>query len=303
MAEAKGPIAITLDAGGVAGFGPSPQVSGWLFLPSRIDPAEPQTVAVCLHGGGYGKRYYHIEVPGCDGYSMCRHLAERGVIAVTIDGLDTGNSSHAESAELVTWQTLALAHDAAVRALADSLRAGTLVLGLPPLARLNLVGVGHSLGGMQLSVQQGRHRSFDRLAVLGWANLGLALPPSALTPVPDAGGTRSFSSPALRREFHLPDVPTAVLESLAERENFPVSLTLAGQLRDLGKIREMVRSIDVPIFVCFAERDTSPSPHEEPGVYTGSSDVTLFILAGSAHCHNFATTRAVLWDRLLTWMR
>jgi hypothetical protein len=256
-----------------------------------------------LHGGGYGKRYYHIEAPGHDGYSMCRYLAEQGIIAVTIDGLDTGDSSRAESAESVSWQTLAAAHDAAVRALAEGLRSGALVSRLPALPHLELVGIGHSLGGMLLSVQQGRHKSFDRLAVLGWSNLGLALPASALTPVLDASGTRSYSSPALRAEFHLPDVPKEVLESRAETENFPVSLTLAKQLRDLGVVREVVGMIDVPVFVCFGERDTSPTPHEEPGVYTGCSDVTLFILSGSAHCHNFAATRTVLWDRLLVWMR
>jgi hypothetical protein len=29
--------------------------------------------------------------------------------------------------------------------------------------------------------------------------------------------------------------------------------------------------------------------------------VTLLVLTGSAHCHNFAATRAALWDRLGTW--
>jgi len=29
--------------------------------------------------------------------------------------------------------------------------------------------------------------------------------------------------------------------------------------------------------------------------------VTLVVLPGSAHCHNFAGTREVLWDRLANW--
>ena len=29
--------------------------------------------------------------------------------------------------------------------------------------------------------------------------------------------------------------------------------------------------------------------------------LTLYVLAGSAHCHNMAGTRQRLWDRLLGW--
>jgi hypothetical protein len=47
----------------------------------------------------------------------------------------------------------------------------------------------------------------------------------------------------------------------------------------------------------------SPAPHEEPAHFTGSHDVSLFVLPGSSHCHNMATTRLVLWDHFDGWVR
>ena len=36
-----------------------------------IDPRAIRTVVFCIHGGGYDKRYFHIEVPGRRDYSAC----------------------------------------------------------------------------------------------------------------------------------------------------------------------------------------------------------------------------------------
>jgi alpha-beta hydrolase superfamily lysophospholipase len=35
--------------------------------------------------------------------------------------------------------------------------------------------------------------------------------------------------------------------------------------------------------------------------YTASEDITLFVLAGSYHCHNFHEGRGALWDRIGAW--
>jgi Alpha/beta hydrolase family len=287
---------------GVEGFGPSPSVSGWLFAPRGLDPDSIRHVAVCLHGGGYDKRYFHIEVRGRDDYSMCRHFAARGVVAVTIDCLGTGDSSPAEHAKFVTSQALAKAHHLAAGQLAAGLRAGTLSAELPPLPHIEMTGIGHSLGGMLTVVEQAAHASFDRVAILGWSNLGLNLPPAALRPVLDPSGTYAYGSPELRRAFHLADVPAEVLDCPAERDVFPVSLTLAAEAADRDTIRRWAGSIPAPVFVGFGESDTSLNPRSEGACYAGADDVTVFRLPGSAHCHNFAGTRTVLWDRLLRWM-
>jgi hypothetical protein len=35
--------------------------------------------------------------------------------------------------------------------------------------------------------------------------------------------------------------------------------------------------------------------------YCRSRDVTLYVLSDSAHCHNFASSRDELWDRIGLW--
>src|SRR5262249_25757908 len=150
----------------------SPTVSAWLVVPDKLDRAEPQTVAFCIHGGGYSKRYFHIDEGGIEGYSMARHFAERGIITVAIDCLGSGESSQAETPSPIRSANLTPAHHNAAQHLLAGLQAGTLAADIPALPHLTAFGVGHSLGGMLLALQQARHRTFPRVAVLGWSNLG-----------------------------------------------------------------------------------------------------------------------------------
>ena len=200
------------------------------------------------------------------------------------------------------WQSLTQAHHAAVAALFAGLKKGELVAGLPALPNSSMIGIGHSLGGMQIALQQATRASFDRVAILGWSNLGMNLPPEATKPDIDPSGGWAYGSAALRREFHLADVPARVLASAAERQNHPVSLALAAQAFDRDATRRIVAGITCPVFLGFGEKDTTPTPYDEPGCYTGSNDISFFRLMGSAHCHNFANTRTQLWDRLLHWI-
>jgi hypothetical protein len=66
-------------------------------------------------------------------------------------------------------------------------------------------------------------------------------------------------------------------------------------------IREEAGLIDVPIYFCNGERDVSPDLHAEPSYFRACTDFTLQCLPHSAHCHNFASTRHVLWDRMHRW--
>jgi alpha-beta hydrolase superfamily lysophospholipase len=295
------PVETRLAVADLEGFGFAPAIAASLFLPA----CRPRALAFCLHGGGYSRKYFDIRVAGRSDYSMGAHLALRGVAVLAIDSLGSGESAKAEDPDAIVWQTLARVHHAASRdmiGMVASVGRATGRFELPPDSALPIVGIGHSLGGMLLATQQATYRSFGRLAVLGWSNLGLNLPPSALIPIPDATGKYFHSSPELRRAFHLDDVPPAVLAAEAERESLPVAAALAAQAADRAAIREAVSAIDVPLFLGYGEYDTSIDPHREPTAYPNSSDVTLYRLKGSAHCHNFAGTRTLLWDRIVDWI-
>ena len=78
---------------------------------------------------------------------------------VAFDHLGVGASSAVDDIFLVTPRLVGAINDYAHRTVAGELVSGTLVPGLPPLANLVTIGVGHSMGGMLLGVQQARHAS------------------------------------------------------------------------------------------------------------------------------------------------
>jgi pimeloyl-ACP methyl ester carboxylesterase len=274
------------------------------FAPDAPVPGLP--ALVCLPGGTYDHNYWDLDVPGSQ-YSFARELAGRGYHVVALDNVGTGRSTQpARDAGLVD---LAAGADGVVAEFRRLLPEGTRV-----------VGLGHSMGGYTLVVQQGTFRTFDAVAVLGSA-IGV----SCLLPIPDDVIETARSGPEARdalvdamvetfparymiggREhmmgaFHLADVPEVVTDAdLAQTVTYLPRLA-AAQSATPWFTAPLAAVIDVPVFLAFGEVDVSPAPHEEPAHFRGSADVTLFLLAGSSHCHNMATTRYALWDRLDLW--
>src|SRR2546421_10183816 len=64
--------------------------TAWLFLPEQ--PLMAKAVLLCLAGGTYDKRYWHLEVPGHPGYSFAEHLTGQGYVVVALDHLGVGDS-------------------------------------------------------------------------------------------------------------------------------------------------------------------------------------------------------------------
>jgi pimeloyl-ACP methyl ester carboxylesterase len=69
-----------------------------------------------------------------------------------------------------------------------------------------------------------------------------------------------------------------------------------------GIVHDASASITCPVFVMHGAVDTSPDPHGEVRYFKSSDDVTVMVLRDTAHCHNFATRRRELWDRLDRWI-
>jgi pimeloyl-ACP methyl ester carboxylesterase len=83
-----------------------------------------------------------------------------------------------------------------------------------------------------------------------------------------------------------------------------VPLRAAAEVTTPGMVEQYARRVDVPVFLAFgAALDVSPNPYAEPTNYTGSPDVTLHLVPNSGHCHNFASHRTQLWDRIATWVQ
>ena len=61
------------------------------------------------------------------------------------------------------------------------------------------------------------------------------------------------------------------------------------------------REVRAPVLLAYGDTDLSPDPRLEVAAYASSSDITLVLLDATAHCHNVAGSRAILWDRLCRW--
>src|SRR5262249_25648647 len=152
--------------------------------------------------------------PGREGYSFAHDMTARGFTVIALDNIGTGASSRPPDADVLTFESVARV----LAAVADQIRL------LPALGDdpVRLVGVGHSLRGMLVAVQQGVHGSFDRVAVRGSqfardaddparAGADPRVTAAAMLEAQDPAGWRSgYLRPprsGLRPFFHAADVP------------------------------------------------------------------------------------------------
>jgi alpha-beta hydrolase superfamily lysophospholipase len=312
------PQDLSFDVTEAAGSGEILSQAAWLFLPG--DPARAKAVLVCLAGGTYDKRYWHLEVPGRRGYSFAEHLAGQGYLVVTLDHLGTGGSSDPRRSGSVGLGLLAAGDAEAVAQVSARLREGTLLPGLPPL-RLPVVGVGHSMGSCLTTMVAAQASPYDAVVLLGY---GVQI--SNVQNEADDGGdlaARMNQSEAvfrqlngvgpgdvscvvpreqLRQLFHAPDVPGDVIAADDAAES-RVPVRAASEVITPGYVAEFAAAVDVPVFLALGSHvDVSPDPYTEVANYRASRDVTVYVVEGSAHCHNFSVGRIALWDRIATWI-
>jgi pimeloyl-ACP methyl ester carboxylesterase len=289
-----------------------------------VAPSAPHSgvLAVCFPGGGYSRGYWDLDWAG--GYSEAEFHAERGWTVVAIDHLGVGDSSLPDGS-LLTIEALSAANDAAVRRIRAGLRDGSLVADLDPIGIDRTIALGQAMGGCLSIVMQANHQTCDALGVLGFSAIHTVLPsPSggvAVTPV-ERGRTDAKALAARAAEiggldvfawaFHFEDEDPALV--IADTEGgFPFregrvppwgSATVppaAASMLGAGVVSDEAAMIDVPVFIGVGVRDVCPDPWIEPAAYRGATDITLCIARSMAHMHNFATTRAELWDRIHTW--
>ena len=301
---------VEFDVSGAVPLDGRHHVSTWVFSPAK--PHERVPLLVCLPGGSYSKGYWHLDVPGRSGYSFAEHLAARGMLVVAVDHLGTGESSDAPAIEL-TPEVVAGANAAVCGEVLASASSGTLVPDLGPLPIGPTVGVGHSMGAMLAIFQQSLHESFDAIAPLGYGTVG------PIMTLDDGSALPSFESvmelarrgvldalppldrSTIRHHFYWEDVPADVIAA----DDLTITRTpgVTGMLSIVPFIAsDHARRIKCPVFIGLGERDSTCDHHDEPRAYASSSDVTLFILGTSAHCHNSTSARHDLWDRLAGWI-
>ncbi|MDT3442217.1 MULTISPECIES: alpha/beta hydrolase [unclassified Pseudofrankia] len=291
-----------------------------VWLPERVDG--PLTVLVAYPGGGYSRGYYDIDL--LPGYSEAEYHAAQGFAFVACDHLGAGDSTACDPFDL-TFERLAAADDATASSVVDRLRNGTLADGVPPVAVERVIGLGQSMGGCLLTVQQARHRTFDAVGFLGWSGIGSNFPApdgSRLTvPAPPRGADlREFAERALgavaqnlaliRYCFHAADEEAELVEAdlgspadALPRWRSAARPAAAASMMAPGVVADDAAAIDVPVLIACGDIDVVPDPWAEPTAYRGSRDVSVCVVPRMCHMHNFARTREVLWDRVAAFAR
>ena len=289
---------LRIDVSAAAGIADA-KLAASLHMPDTIPRGRALELLVCLHGGGYRRRYWHANYAGFAGYSFAEHLTAKGYAVLAVDLLGMGESTSPEPETLLSRLKISAANDQATRDVVTGLTDGSFARA----GKVTVTGVGHSIGGMLVISQQAEHKSFDRLVVLGWSNEPMVL--GDVDPATMAAAIQPgyLASPrvVMRALFYAQDVPLALIEA----DEADGSLTPACLGRDAlqpGVVHQAAAEIACPVFVMHGAVDTSPCPHAEVGYFRASPDVTLMVLPETAHCHNFATLRHRLWDRLDRWI-
>jgi hypothetical protein len=295
-----------------------------VFADARV--TGPRTVAVSLPGGGYARGYFDINHPALEGEGQAEYHAERGWVFLSFDTLGSGESRVKGTTTPDFSATVRVHHDGMSEAL-RLLRNGTLIDELGPVEIARVVGVGHSLGGMQIIGQQGLHQTFDAVAILAFSAIHTVVPSEhgviethdvdSITsdkPVDEAWAGPLVDEPShFSYAFFWDDIPqelitadlgvgfpvrTAdVLPAWVSR-TFP-SFASVGMSR--GVVKQEAALIESPVFIAAAERDVIADLRSEPTAYPRSPDISLFEIPKCAHMHNFSVQRFSLWDRLHAW--
>ncbi len=323
-AQLAAPAELVLDVTASLPFEERIRLAASVHLPDRSAGA-PRALLICWPGGSYGRAYWDMHVPGHSGYSFADHMRYRGYLVLAADHLGVGASSKPADGDRVDFESVSAGAAAFVGQVRALLAAGAPELGGTPLPDIPIVGVGHSLGACLTAVTQARHRCYDAVALLGFTHgrkdtAVSAVGATEIDSDADADARRRTAVEQARAFFadtwddvyglaprepnhawlHRPDVPDEVIAADdAHAERWPRQCYV--QALTAGYSAEFAARIDCSIFLGFGDHDVPPSPHDDVGFYTGSPDVTLYVLPNAAHCHNFASTRTQLWDRIGLW--
>jgi len=299
----------------LAGEGPL-SIATDVFLPSRM--RSPPVALFCLPGGALARGYYHLRSEAApEEFSFAAQMTARGFIVVTLDPLGVGGSSRPRDGFELTPDVLASANAIAVDVIRRDLLGGRITG--QPLAQLDTIGVGHSMGAMLTAMQQARHRVHTGLMLFGFSTQGLlsALSAEEASFAGNAAGTRDNLVRLARRRGA--DPYPEIARSAQSKELF------AGENADRRAVEALQQArsqllltaglfsmipessapecarIDVPVFLAVGDRDIAGPPHRIPASFPSSTDVTLLVLPKTGHCHFLFDSRWRLFERAVSW--
>jgi alpha-beta hydrolase superfamily lysophospholipase len=329
-AAASAPVSLKFDSGfSHEGEGPL-KIAVDVFAPPG--GAAPRALLWCLPGGNMNRRYYDLIPPAEAGwgdidtsFSFARTLAAQGYVVASVDYLGLGDSSKPNDGWLCTPDTLTAINKNVYEAVSTKLRDGRAHPQLAAVSNLRSVGVGHSMGAMMTILQQHAHAPHAAVVLLGFSTRGLPeyLPPQ-LKGLDDPLAARPLLIDVAKKMYGAQPFPVIHTsrdgaragnsELFGSRKAEPKGVAALKAATDCmlpipatlsmvpGNVAAEAATIAVPVFLGVGGRDMVGPVHQVPTAFTGSSDITLLVLAETGHSHFLFATRELLFRRVAAWI-
>lgn len=289
-----------------------------IYAPSDSS-VQSDIVYFCVPGGGLSRQYFDLlTTDGQEQYSFARSAAAGGATVVAIDSVGTGQSSAPDDAFTLNPERIADYNAATLKQVLTEAHQGTLHPSMPAIARsATVIGLGHSIGALLLTLQQANHGQFNALALLGFSLVGMpqALPEEARSLLSDAAAREKVE--AIARVVH--DTPWfalptgqgageiygrgAVPTAMASLKNCSTRLLATASLAVLipGLYEPECKRIDVPMFSALGDRDICGTEQDVLTSFPNVRSHEIHSLPETGHTHFVFSSAPYLFEKLLSW--
>lgn len=274
----------------------------------RPEKALSNTVFICFPGGGSSRNYFDLGMFENFDYSFSSHMTSYGHQVLAIDHLGTGENplpfdmSFLKPIDSIQYMAWAL---------------DKFILQMKCDGK-NIIGVGHSMGGMMTTLMSYYHGIYTAIALFGSSagglDWGLSEDEKTYIDKPEefARDIEKLTLAKFGRAFtEIPAGPSGKsitfggeTPELTQRlRDVSCELYAAGGMMSMtrGSFRKEVQAIDVPIFFAFGDHDIGIPPEDAPKDYINAPSAELVVLKNTGHNHFAFSSIETLCDKLDYW--
>ena len=264
-------------------------------------------ILFCLPGGGASAEFFDL----APDYSFVNRMTAFGYDVITMDHPGTATNPLPDNHPFLMPRQSA---DYIFSAMSE-------IIKRPSLRSKSLIGIGHSMGGMMISLIFGRHKCFKAIALLGSSagglEWGLSEDEKAYIDKPDelARDLEKLTLSKFKQEFianpgggpsgksitfggETPELTQRLREISCE-------LYSAGGMMSMtcGSFQKEVDAMDVPLFFAFGDHDIGIPPIEAPKAYVNAPSTELLILENTGHNSLAFSSISTLCIRMNDWLK
>jgi pimeloyl-ACP methyl ester carboxylesterase len=281
--------------------------------------ARSEIIYFCVPGGGLNRHYFNLLASdGQEQYSFARAATDRGATVVAVDSAGTGESGAPLDAFILHPERVAAYNSSALTQILTEAYAGALHPEMPALPpTTSVIGLGHSIGALFLTLQQASYGQFHALALLGFSQIGMpqALPDGAELLCDDPAAR--YKVERLARKAHdsawieLPrgqgageiyggGAAPAAMAGLKQCNTRLLATASLAVLIPRLYMPEFER-ITVPILSALGDRDICGTASDIATSFPNASSHEIHSLAATGHTHFVFASAPTLFEKVLSW--